>query len=247
MQRGDASAGDGDVPVLTSGTYYLAHWFEAIAPTASRAGDMAGVTAWPQPHNQSWVADAVPPPGSHLELDARAGAMAGGLPVALAGPGAAPWINRSGYGLPLGAEWDAVGGWCDQGATLPPPISRKPDDAGDGRITEPGALLATGQVLENIAIRGNTFIAPKPVPSADAQAPGAQAFPWRNSFVHLGVTRGVDVRDNAMFNAGADVAGRAPDMVFYSNTALASRGNRCYGSGSNSSDKKRHCSVKMYT
>ena len=79
-------------------------------------------------------------------------------------------------------------------------------------------------------------------------------YSWRNSFVHVGVTRGVDVSGNAMINpgAGAAGAGAAPDMVFYSNAALARSGNSCYGrmhsSGINSSagGDKRHCSVALY-
>ena len=188
------------LPLPANGTYLLAHW---------------------APRGQTWRAAAVSP-GYRLELDAPAG-----LPTTVS-TGTA-WANCTDSGLPVMAEWSPVGGWCDCGGTLPPPIESKPDDHGRGRITEPGALLQGHQVFTDVTLANNSFVAP----------PGS----WHNSFVHAGAVAGLRIVGNRMARPSTpaatavnDDSGRgsapsvpvihpaAPDVVVYSSVDVEHKG-----------------------
>lgn len=183
---------------LPNGTYYVAHIFPA-GPTPWRSMKATGFT-------QSW-------PGQT------------GLPVDLVQNWSVWQLTEP---VAIAVEWLAVGGWCDLGGTLPPPVT--PDNAGDpvrgwdgGHLTEPGSDLQGGATFaKNITIEANVFVAP---------ATGPYGRPWMNNFLNLGGVNSLMVRNNTLIRRAPPSVGAGADMVLYSNPGAVIQANRCFGSG----------------
>lgn len=139
------------------------------------------------------------------------------------------WQTHWYQGLPLAAEWTAVGGWCDSGGTLPPPVVAHAGDNGPGKITEPGAFVEQGAAFHNVTIRGNSFVAQAGPPAHPDDTPVAAglAKPWTNSFLHIGISDGLTIESNWMAYAAGSVRA-APDLVIYSSTHVTVGANACF-------------------
>lgn len=179
------SDGGGNL-TLQNGTFWLALWYPSTT-TLSMVSIPSGRMQY-----KSWV-------------------TAEGLQPSI-GANWSGWQTHWYQGLPLAIEWDAVGGWCDLGGTLPPPVVSHAGDDGAGKITEPGAFVEQGSVFSNITIRANDFIA-LTTPTR------SQAKSWPNSFLHIGVVDGLTIESNRMVHV-AGAARAAPDAVLYSNSRV---------------------------
>ena len=125
-------------------------------------------------------------------------------------------------GLPIAAEWEAEGGWCDAGGTLPPPTQHDHNNPNpsDECLLEPGQLLQGGRTFaRDIQIEDNVFVAPQADPFGR---------PWRNNHLHLGGVDGLTLRNNHLARPGGyDAEASSADIVLYSNKEVAVGGNTC--------------------
>lgn len=182
-----------DELLLTNGSYYLAHYFGASDQWQTALA--SGVS-------QQWKED-----------------WQGGLPLNLI-QNWSVWSPAA--GLPIAAEWDAKGDWCDTGGTLPPPTRHDTNNpnAHDTCLLEPGEVLQGGRTFaHNIVIESNEFVAP-------LQDPFGQ--PWLNNHLNLGGIDGLALRDNRLSRPGGfDPEASGADIVVYSSEQLDIRRNSC--------------------